>query len=163
MLVLGLDPGLATMGYGLIGGDGQVLRPVAYGVLRTPAKLTTSDRLMMLHQELTALLNQYRPDVAAVEELFFSTNARTAILVGEARGAMLLTLAEAGIAVVEYTPLQVKQAITGYGGADKAQMQEMVRLLLGLSEKPRPDDAADALAISICHHHSARLNTLLGG
>jgi len=162
MLVLGLDPGLATMGYGLIEGDGRTLQTIAYGVLRTPAKLATSDRLMLLHQELTTLLNQYRPNVAAVEELFYSTNARTAILVGEARGAMLLTLAEAGIVVAEYTPLQVKQAITGYGGADKVQMQEMVRLLLGLSEKPHPDDAADALAISIWHHHSTRLNTLLG-
>jgi len=160
MLVLGLDPGLATMGYGLVKDESQSLVPVAYGVIRTPAKIAKAVRLMRLHNELDELLTTYRPDVAAVEELFFSTNARTALAVGEARGVALLTLAQAGLTIAEYTPMEVKQAVTGYGGADKVQIQQMVRILLGLNDIPRPDDAADALAISICHHHSARLAAL---
>jgi crossover junction endodeoxyribonuclease RuvC len=160
MLVLGLDPGLATMGYGLVEGDGYTLDLVTYGVVRTPAKMPLAERLMQIHRDLSAIIVQYHPNVAAVEELFFSTNARTAIIVGEARGVALLTLAEAGLPIAEYTPLQVKQAITGYGQADKSQMQQMVRLLLGLSDVPHPDDAADALAVSICHHHSARMAAL---
>ena len=161
MLVLGLDPGLATTGYGLVEGDGQRLVLVAYGTLQTPPKTPLADRLVLLHQSLTTLLARYHPDVTALEELFFSTNARTAIIVGEARGVLLLTLAEAGQPIAEYTPLQVKQAITGYGQASKLQMQEMVRILLGLNEIPRPDDAADALAISICHHNSAQMAALI--
>lgn len=161
MLVLGIDPGLATTGYGFVEGDGQALEAVAYGVLRTPAKTPIAERLVILHDALTALLDRYNPDVVAMEELFFSTNARTAMVVGEARGVLLLTVAQAGLAICEYTPLQIKQAITGYGQADKRQVQEMVRLLLSLNEIPRPDDAADGLAVSICHHHSSRLSRLL--
>jgi crossover junction endodeoxyribonuclease RuvC len=160
MLVLGIDPGLATTGYGLTLGDGQRLELVAYGTIRTPPKTPTAERLMLLHDGLAAILAQYHPDEAAVEELFFSTNARTAIAVGQARGVVILTLAEAGLSIAEYTPLEVKQAITGYGQADKTQVQQMVRLLLGLSVPPQPDDAADALAISICHHNSMRLASL---
>jgi len=161
MLVLGLDPGLAITGYGLVEGDGQELVSVAYGVIRTPAKIPTADRLLQIHKGISSLLDEYHPDETAVEELFFSANARTAIVVGEARGVLLLTLAQAGLDVSEYTPLQIKQAITGYGRADKEQVQQMVRLLLRLEDIPRPDDAADALAVAICHHHSARLTTLL--
>jgi crossover junction endodeoxyribonuclease RuvC len=161
MLVLGLDPGLAITGYGFVEGDGDNLRALSYGVLRTSPHLPLAERLLRLHEALSQLLTRYYPDIVALEELFFSTNARTAITVGEARGVLLLTVAEANLRVVEYTPLQVKQAITGYGQADKAQMQQMVRLLLNLAEIPRPDDAADALAVSICHHHSARLAKLL--
>lgn len=161
MLVLGIDPGLATTGYGLVRGDGQNLQAVSYGVLRTPANLSVADRLVMLHQSLTELLVKYRPQAAAVEELFFSTNARTAMVVGEARGVLLLTLAQTGLMVAEYTPLQVKQAITGYGQADKNQVQQMVRLLLALPEMPQPDDAADALAVSICHHHTSHTLSLI--
>lgn len=156
MLVLGLDPGLATLGYGLVDGDGQQTLAVAYGVITTPPGQGVAERLVLLHDELSAVLAQYTPAVAAVEKLFFSTNARTAIIVGEARGVILLTLAEAGVEIAEYTPLQVKQAITGYGQAAKSQMQEMVRLLLGLPDTPRPNDAADALAVAICHHQHAR-------
>lgn len=161
MLVLGIDPGLATTGYGLVAGDGQTLEAVAYGVLRTPANTPVAERLVMLHDALTALLDRYQPDVVAMEELFFSTNARTAMTVGEARGVLLLTAAQAGLTIAEYTPLQVKQAITGYGQAEKLQVQQMVRFLLNLPEIPRPDDAADGLAVSICHHHSSRLSLLL--
>ncbi len=161
MLVLGLDPGLAITGYGLVEGDGQELVSIAYGVIRTHAKASTADRLLQIHEGVSKLLDEYHPDATAVEELFFSANARTAIVVGEARGVLLLTLAQAGLDVSEYTPLQIKQAITGYGRADKEQVQQMVRLLLRLEDIPRPDDAADALAVAICHHHSARLTTLL--
>jgi crossover junction endodeoxyribonuclease RuvC len=120
-----------------------------------------AQRLIDLHQKLGELIGQFHPDAAAVEDLFFATNARTAMSVGQARGVLLLTLAQAGLPVFEYTPLQVKQAVTGYGQADKNQVQQMVRMLLHLEELPRPDDAADALAVSICHHHSAKMQSLL--
>ena len=161
MLVIGLDPGLATTGYALVRGQGERLETVDYGVIRTPPRVPLPDRLLMLHDQLDELLQRYGPTVAGVEELFFSANAQTAMMVGQARGVLLLTLAQAGIDIAEYKPMQVKQAVTGYGGADKLQVQEMVRMLLGLDELPRPDDAADALAICICHHHSAQLRTLL--
>ncbi|MHB0857265.1 MAG: crossover junction endodeoxyribonuclease RuvC [Anaerolineae bacterium] len=162
MLVLGLDPGLATLGYGLVRGDGQELEAVAYGVVRTPAGMSIAKRLILLYDALSEIIETYRPDEAAVEELFFGANTRTAIMVGEARGVVLLTLAQAGLPIAEYTPMQVKQATTGYGQAVKQQVQEMVRILLCLDAIPRPDDAADALAVSICHHHSARLAALVG-
>ena len=136
MLVLGLDPGLAITGFGLIRGDGQHLELEEYGVIRTDAGLGMSERLVLLHDALQEVLARHAPDVAAVEELFFSTNARTAMLVGEARGVLLLTLAQSGLPIYEYTPMQVKQAITGYGGADKNQIQQMVRLLLALDTAP---------------------------
>jgi crossover junction endodeoxyribonuclease RuvC len=161
MLVLGVDPGLATTGYGLVASDGQALWPIAYGVIRTPAHTPVSERLVLLHRKLGEIIRQHHPDVSAVEELFFATNARTAMIVGEARGVLLYALAEAGLSVAEYTPLQIKQAVTGYGKADKHQVQQMVRHLLGLDDVPRPDDAADALAVAICHHHSAHLNALI--
>lgn len=160
MLVLGLDPGLASTGYGLVRGDGQKLELVAYDVIRTPASMTTTERLILLRQELSEVIAAYRPDAAAVEQVFFGANARTAMIVGQAVGVLLLTLAEAGLQIAEYTPPQVKQAITGYGRASKSQVQQMVAILLGLSDLPRPQDAADALAVSICHHHSAWLATL---
>ena len=161
MLVLGLDPGLATTGYGVIEGDGRELRHIAHGVIRTAAKQPMAQRLIDLHQKLGELIGQFHPDAAAVEDLFFATNARTAMSVGQARGVLLLTLAQAGLPVFEYTPLQIKQAVTGYGQADKNQVQQMVRILLHLEELPRPDDAADALAVSICYHHSAQMQSLL--
>ena len=161
MLVLGLDPGLATTGFGLVRGDSEQLELVEYGVICTEAGAKLADRLVLLHDAVAELLARNAPDVAAVEELFFSTNARTAMLVGEARGVLMLTLAQAGLPIYEYKPMQVKQAITGYGSADKNQIQQMVRLLLSLDAAPEPDDAADALAVSICHHHSARMLALL--
>jgi len=163
MLILGLDPGLATTGYGFIEGDGGDIRAVAYGVITTPPGMAIGDRLAKLHGEIMALLERYRPTAAAVEELFFATNARTAIVVGEGRGVILLALAQAGVPVAEYTPLQIKQAVTGYGLADKVQVQQMVQLLLSLSDVPRPDDAADALAASICHYNALRYAELARG
>lgn len=161
MVVIGIDPGTATTGYGLVqeNRDGS-LAVVAYGVIQTPAGQEMPQRLLELHRQLTEILLLHRPVSGAVEKLFFQRNVTTAISVGQGRGVCLLALAQAGMDVAEYTPLEVKQAVAGYGGADKSQVQHMVRALLSLSEIPRPDDAADALAIAICHLHSARLRSL---
>jgi crossover junction endodeoxyribonuclease RuvC len=160
MRVLGIDPGTATTGYGVVEEVNGDLKPLAFGVIRTPADRPLPTRLQLIYQALRELAVKWGPTVAAVEELFFSRNVRTAMSVGQARGVTLLALADVGLDVAEYTPLAIKQAVTGYGNADKAQVQEMVRLLLGLAEVPRPDDAADALAVAICHLHSARLAAL---
>ena len=161
MLVIGIDPGTATTGYGLVREtpDGSLL-VVDYGVIETPANLPMPQRLLSLHQRLSEIILLHRPDSGAVEKLFFQRNVRTAISVGQGRGVALLALAEAGLEVGEYTPLEVKQAVAGYGGADKNQMQHMVKALLNLEELPQPDDAADALAVAICHLHSARIQSL---
>jgi len=154
MQVLGLDPGTAITGYGIVRFDDGGLKPVIYGVITTSASLPLPLRLQHLYRELLTLIDTYHPTQASVEELFFARNARTALSVGHARGVILLALADAGLPTYEYTPLQVKQAITGYGRASKEQMQQMVRLLLGLEVIPQPDDVADALAVAICHAHS---------
>ncbi|MFO7740858.1 MAG: crossover junction endodeoxyribonuclease RuvC [Anaerolineae bacterium] len=158
--VLGIDPGTATTGYGVLEEMGGQLKALASGVIRTGADQPMPARLQEIHRAIRQLAEKYQPTEAAVEELFFSKNVRTAMSVGQARGVALLALADAGLPVSEYTPLAIKQAVTGYGSADKTQMQEMVKILLDLSEPPRPDDAADALAVAICHLHSSRLKTL---
>ena len=158
MIILGIDPGTAIMGYGLIEQKGNHLRALAYSCWRTPAHTPLAGRLLMLYEELDALLTTYAPDHLAVEELFFSSNAKTALAVGQARGIVLLAGAKRGIPVYEYTPLQVKQAVAGYGKADKKQIQQMVKSLLNLQEIPKPDDVADALGLAICHAHSYALN-----
>jgi len=156
-LALGLDPGTATTGYGLVRElpDGS-LQAVEYGVITTQKDTPAPERLSLLFHRLNEILAQYHPQPCAVEKLFFQKNITTAIAVGQARGVMLLALAESGLDVAEYTPNEVKQAVAGYGSADKRQVQEMVRVLLGLSEIPKPDDAADALAIAITHLHTRR-------
>jgi len=156
-LALGIDPGTATTGYGLVeqSPDGD-LTPVAYGVLTTPKDISAPQRLELLYQQLNEILLLHRPQTSAVEKLFFQRNVSTAIAVGQARGVVLLALAQAGLEVAEYSPNEIKQAVAGYGAADKRQVQEMVRVLLSLSEIPRPDDAADALAIAICHLNTNR-------
>lgn len=155
MRTIGIDPGTAILGWGVLDEQGGTLNAVAFGVLKTPSNSTPSERLLVLHQGLQELLHRYQPDDAAVEELFFSRNVTTALAVGQARGVVLLTLALAHVAIYEYKPLTIKQTVAGYGGAQKRQMQEMVRLTLNLSTIPRPDDAADALAIAICHTYTA--------
>lgn len=155
MRTIGIDPGTASMGWGVVDELGGALRSVTYGVLTTPANQEPARRLLLLYQELTKLLETYHPAAAAIEELFFSRNVTTALAVGQARGIALLTLAQAGVPIYEYKPRVVKQAVAGYGAADKRQMQEMVRLTLNLETIPRPDDAADALAIAICHAYTA--------
>lgn len=161
MRVLGVDPGTATTGYGVVEETAEGIRALAYGVITTPAGQPLPQRLQTLYQELRRLIREWRPDEAAVEELYFNVNVRTALSVGQARGVVLLALADAGLRVAEYGPGEVKQALTGYGGAEKRQMQEMVRMLLGLEKPPSPDDAADALAVAVCHLHSARLRGLI--
>ncbi len=162
MLVLGLDPGTATTGYGLVkaAADGA-MTAIDYGVILTPAKTPLAERLQMLYERLQALLERHHPDGAAVEKLFFQKNVTTAMSVGQARGVLLLALAQAGLAVAEYTPNEIKEAVTGYGSAGKAQMQRMVQMLLGLESLPRPDDAADALAVALCHAQHLRWQTHL--
>lgn len=161
MLVIGIDPGTAITGYGLVeDNDDGSLTVRDFGVILTPSKLSMPERLLELYRKLHAILLLHRPDSGAVEKLFFQRNVRTALSVGQARGVTLLALAEVGINTVEYTPLEVKQAVAGYGGADKNQVQQMVRALLGLHEVPQPDDAADALAVAICHLHSDRMRTI---
>lgn len=151
MRILGLDPGTATTGYGIVDVvDGQ-LRLVDYGVIETPAGDPPERRLQSIFHQINALIAVHRPDRAAVEQLFFGRNITTAIAVGQARGVLLLALADANIAMSEYSPPKIKEAITGYGKAGKAQMQLMVRHLLDLDEVPHPDDAADALAVAITH------------
>lgn len=161
MRVLGLDPGLATTGWGVVEEASGELALVDFGVVTTAAGQPLATRLQTLYRELTVLIAHQQPDLAAVEELFFSRNARTALFVGQARGVALLGLADAGLRVYEYTPLQVKQAVVGYGQATKHQVQQMVRMLLALSEVPRPDDAADAIATAICYLHGARFQELI--
>lgn len=163
MRVIGIDPGTAITGWGVVEGDGNDLRVIAYGVVTTPAGTPLPERLQVIYRELTELLGKWQPESSAIEELFFSKNAKTALAVGHGRGAAMLALANAGLPITEYKPLEVKQAITGHGGADKQQMQQMVKLLLSLDELPRPDDAADALAVAICHLHSVRLRLLESG
>ena len=156
MRTLGIDPGTAIMGWGIVEEDGEGgLRLVDYGALTTSKDLGLPRRLQILYSGLTSLLATHRPDTAAVEELFFSKNVTTAIAVSHARGVALLALANAEVPVHEYRPMAVKQAVTGYGHAEKAQIQEMVRLQLGLETIPKPDDAADALALAICHAYTA--------
>lgn len=157
MLTLGIDPGTATIGYGLVRetNDGA-LQAVDFGVITTLPQQPMWERLKQIYEGVTALVERYQPDHAGVEELFFARNVTTAITVAQGRGVILLALAMSGVPVAEYKPNMVKQSISGYGGAKKPQMQEMVRILLGLDSIPRPDDAADALAIAITDLHSLR-------
>jgi crossover junction endodeoxyribonuclease RuvC len=161
VLVLGIDPGTAITGYGLVREDDKGLALVDYGVITTPAGQPLPTRLQAIYQGLVGVVQQHGPDTAAVEELFFSRNVRTALAVGQARGVALLALADSALPIYEYKPLEVKQAVAGYGRADKQQVQEMVRMLLHLDHVPRPDDAADAVAVAVCHIHSARMAELL--
>ncbi len=160
MRVLGIDPGTATTGYGIIDVVDGVMSAVTWGAIKTPTKTPMTDRLMQLHTELCALLVTYRPDTAGVEELFFGRNTTTAITVGQARGVILLSLAQAGLTIGEYSPPKIKSSVAGYGNADKAQVQLMVRHLLDLEETPKPDDAADGLAIAITHFNYYRFDQL---
>ena len=162
MIAVGIDPGTARTGYGLVRETEAGLSLVTYGVIETPAGSPLPQRLQTIYRELRSLLTLHSPQAGAVEKLFFARNVTTAMTVGQARGVAMLALADAGVTVAEYTPLEVKQAVAGYGRADKPQMQAMVRMLLELDEAPRPDDAADALAVAICHLHSARMKALVG-
>ncbi len=160
MLIIGIDPGTATTGYGLVRDTLAGIEVVDYGVIVTAASERPEIRLQQLFDELNRIMLLYKPQSGAVEKLFFQRNVSSAISVGQARGVVLLAMAQNSIPVGEYTPLEVKQAVTGYGGADKNQVQQMVKALLGLESIPKPDDAADALAIAICHLHSRKITGL---
>lgn len=163
MIIFGIDPGYAKLGYGLIEKIGNSFKAITYGVITTETDLSSAARLQKIYDQLMELIAKYQPEVMAVEELFFNKNVNTAIQVGQARGVALLTGANAQIAVYEYTPLQVKQGVVGYGRASKNQVRQMVKILLNLSELPKKADSADALAVAICHGHSVKLVTQLGG
>lgn len=154
MRILGIDPGTAITGFGVIETDGQKHKLVDAGVIRTPAKQALELRLETIYDDIKEIINTHKPDHCAVEQLFFAQNVTTAMAVSQARGVILLAIIKSGLDHSEYTPLQVKQAMTGYGRADKNQMQEMVKIMLGLKTVPKPDDAADALAVAITHAHS---------
>ncbi|MBE7088626.1 MAG: crossover junction endodeoxyribonuclease RuvC [Clostridiales bacterium] len=163
MIILGIDPGLATMGYGIVEklNNGNTV-PVDYGVVLTPKEESLPVRLAMLEEGINKILNKYKPDEIAVEELFFAKNITTGIPVAHARGVTLLTCIKYCGKLYEYTPMQIKQALTGYGRADKIQMMHVVTSLLHLQKIPRPDDAADALAVALCHAHTSRFGKLFG-
>lgn len=154
MRILGIDPGLAIVGWGVVDYEGSRFRTVDYGSLTTPAGMATEERLVRIDEGLAELIGRYSPDELAIEELFFNTNVTTGIRVAEARGVILCRCRREGLAINEYTPLQVKQAVVGYGRADKKQVITMVTMMLGLEKPPKPDDTADALAIAICHAHT---------
>ena len=154
MRILGIDPGYAIVGYGALEFDGNKFKTIEYGAITTDAGEAMFDRLKSIHDDLNVIIERVRPDFMAIEELFFNSNQKTAINVAQARGVLLLSAMNHGVEIFEYTPLQVKQAVAGYGRADKNQVQQMVKLLLGLDKVPKPDDTADALAMAICHGHS---------
>ncbi|HZJ83955.1 MAG TPA: crossover junction endodeoxyribonuclease RuvC, partial [Syntrophomonadaceae bacterium] len=161
--ILGIDPGTATTGYGIINYRAGKYQMSDYGTIITPANLEMPLRLAKIYGDLDELILKYSPDVVAVEHLYYQKNAKTVITVAQSRGVILVTAANRGIEVAEYTPLQVKQAVVGYGRADKKQVQFMVQKLLAMPDLPRPDDAADALAVAICHSHSYKLNRIYKG
>ena len=161
MIVIGIDPGTAITGYGVVEEyPDKTLHLVEYGAIRTSSDMDAEQRLKILHEKLIEILQKFSPDCAAVEKLYFQRNVRTALNVGQARGVIMLALSQSSIPVYEYNPMDVKLAVTGYGMAEKGQIQQMVKALLCLREIPKPDDAADALAIAICHAHSAKLTSL---
>ncbi len=154
MRILGIDPGFAIVGWGVVEYSGSHFTVLGYGAIQTPAGMKMEERLSAIYRELSAIIDKYRPEQMAVEELFFNTNITTGIKVAEARGVILLCAEQKGVETFEYTPLQVKQSVVGYGRAEKSQVITMVTMLLGLGKPPKPDDTADALAIAICHAHS---------
>lgn len=155
MRILGIDPGIATIGFGVVDSDKNRHRLVTCGVITTPAHTSLSSRLEQIYDDLERLLETFKPDAVSIEELFFNTNITTGIAVAHGRGVILLACRKAGVNIFEYTPLQVKQAVVGYGRAEKAQVMDMVRRLCGLSAPPKPDDAADAVALALCHARSS--------
>lgn len=162
MAVIGIDPGTAITGFGIIEENTEgSIKAVEYGVFRTETKLKPEERLASIYQQLNEVVSRHVIESAAVERLFFQKNTKTALSVGEARGVILLALTQKGIPLYEYNPVDIKQAVTGYGRADKPQIQQMVKVLLALDDIPRPDDAADALAIAICHIHQRKFTDSL--
>lgn len=160
-VTIGIDPGTAILGFGVVAGDSDS-HVIDFGVIETESSLDMPDRLVILHDAVTDLIHRHKPDELAIEQLFFARNVTTAIAVGQARGVVLLAAAQRGISIAEYSPSEIKNAIVGYGKADKRQMQEMVRILLNLPDVPQPDDAADALAVALCHAQTRQFTAHLG-
>ena len=160
MIVVGFDPGLATLGYGVLEKNGNITKMIDYGVVLTPKDENLAVRLCMLEEGIKKIIDTFKPDEIALEELFFAKNVKTAIAVAHARGVILLTATKSCGKIYEYTPLQIKQALTGYGRADKNQIQQMVKTFLKLPKVPKPDDAADALAVGLCHLQTNKLSGL---
>ncbi len=160
MIILGIDPGIAIVGYSILEAHDSRLKLMEYGCITTSSKMKTPQRLELIYRELNAIIEQFKPTDMAIEELFFNKNEKTAIIVGQARGVQILAAVNNGLNVYEYTPLQIKQAVAGYGRADKAQVQETVRMILNLNEIPKPDDAADAIAVAICHSFGMKFKYL---
>jgi crossover junction endodeoxyribonuclease RuvC len=160
MIILGIDPGLAIVGYGVLQFERNKFTTITYGAINTPAHTPVVERLSTIYDNMQILINKYKPDDLAIEEIFFNTNQKTVISVSESRGIILLAAYQKGLSINEYTPLQVKQSVVGYGRAEKIQVQTMVKNILKLDKIPKPDDAADAVAIAICHAHSKSTNTL---
>jgi len=159
--ILGIDPGIAIVGFGFVDKQGSKVVPVQYGCIQTEAHTPEEERLLQVYEGMKQLIDKYKPDAVALEKLFFNRNVTTAMTVSQARGVLVLAAVQSGLPVAEYTPMQVKQAIVGYGKAEKQQVQEMVRMFLKLQAVPKPDDVADALAVAICHAHSYTLNSKL--
>ncbi|GJM83146.1 crossover junction endodeoxyribonuclease RuvC [Paenibacillus timonensis] len=159
MRILGIDPGIAIVGFGFIDKQGSKVTPVQYGCIQTEAHTPEEERLMHVYEAMIQLIDKYKPDAVAFEKLFFNRNVTTAMSVSQARGVLVLAAAQKGLPIAEYTPMQVKQAIVGYGKAEKRQVQEMTRMFLKLQAIPKPDDVADALSVAICHAHSYTLNS----
>lgn len=159
MLIMGIDPGFAITGYGIVKYEGNKFSVVDYGAVTTEASMALPQRLLVLNNRLEEIISMYKPDAVAVEELFFNKNIKTALTVGHGRGIALLAAAKSGVEISEYTPLQVKQSVVGYGRAEKAQIQQMVKTILNLPAIPKPDDVADALAVAICHGHSYKMQS----
>lgn len=160
MIILGIDPGFAITGYGIIKYENNKFKVIDYGAITTESDLKLSERLLILYNDLEQLIDKYNPDVVSIEELFFNKNIKTALNVGHGRGVVLLAAAKKNKPIFEYTPLQVKQSVVGYGRAQKPQIQQMVKMILNLEKIPKPDDVADALAVAICHAHSCKLDLL---
>lgn len=162
MVILGIDPGYAIIGYGLVKYENYKFTPLEYGAVTTPAKTEFTDRLDMIYCGITSIIERHNPDAMSIEKLFFNTNTTTAIDVAQARGVILLAAKHKGVPIYEYTPLQVKQSVTGYGRAAKQQVMEMTRQMLNLKSVPKPDDTADALALAICHGYGTSILNKLG-
>ena len=162
MIIMGIDPGFAITGYGIVKYEGNKFSVLEYGAITTEASMKFSQRLLVLYDELEILIKKHKPDAISIEELFFNKNIKTALNVGHGRGVAVLAAAKSAIEIFEYTPLQVKQSVVGYGRAEKAQIQQMVKAILNLSAVPKPDDVADALAIAICHGNSHKMGVLMG-
>lgn len=160
MIILGIDPGIAIVGYGVIECSGNSFKALEYGAIITEAGTPFPDRLKIIYEELSCIIDEYKPQDLAIEELFFNKNVKTAIKVGQARGVEILAAVNKGLEIYEYTPLQIKQGVVGYGRAEKFQVQEMVKMLLNLKEIPKPDDVADALAVALCHGYSLKFKEM---